>query len=106
MVTAIQTRSRRPGGVSLKERFGQRCGWSAPRVGCADNHAKSASAFVLRGRSAGSPQGEARAGRTAQSLFKSYNHEDAKPQPPSWRGCIDVEPRPTAWDGARSALPA
>ena len=38
------------------------------RVGREDNHAKSASARVLRGRSAGSPRGESRAGRAAQEL--------------------------------------
>ena len=38
-------------------------GWSAPRVGRKDNHAKSASARVLRGRSAGS-RGKARADHT------------------------------------------
>ena len=37
--------------------------WSAERVGRVDNHAKSASARVLRGRAASSPRGEARAGR-------------------------------------------
>ena len=37
-----------------------------PRVGCEDNHAKSASAPVLRMGSAGSPRGDARAGRTAR----------------------------------------
>ena len=149
-------------------------GWSALRVGCKDNHAKSASARVLRGRSARSPRDEARVGRAARNSeaivtkarsrsrrpgeaelkwslgqrcgveraprwlqrqprqvrqrarapwavrrfctgrsargegggmgFGSYGHEDSKPQPPTWRGCVEVEPRPTAWDGARSAL--
>ena len=38
-------------------------GWSASHVGREDNHAKSASARVLRGRLAGSPRSEARVGR-------------------------------------------
>ena len=52
-------------------------GWSSPRVGREGNHAKSASARVLRGRSAGSPRGEARAGRAPRdseasvTLFRS-----------------------------------
>ena len=37
-----------------------------PRVDCADHHAKSPSARVLRGQPAGSPWREARAGRTAR----------------------------------------
>ena len=37
-----------------------------PRVGCADNHAKSASALVHRGRSVGYLRGDARAGFAAQ----------------------------------------
>ena len=41
-------------------------GWSAPRVGRNDNHAKSASAHVPCGRSAGSPQVEVRSSRAAQ----------------------------------------
>ena len=40
--------------------------WCAPRFGRKYNHAKSASARVLLGRSAGSPRGEARAGRAAR----------------------------------------
>ena len=49
-----------------------------PRVGCADNHAKSASALVLRGRSVGYIRGEARAGFAAQLpeaiAAKARNH--------------------------------
>ena len=41
-------------------------GWSTSRVGREDNHAKSASARVLRGWSVGSPRGEARTGRAAR----------------------------------------
>ena len=41
-------------------------GWRAPRVDREDNHSKAASAHVLRVWSAGSPRGEARAGRTAR----------------------------------------
>ena len=43
------------------------------------------------------------------TAFESYSHEDSKPQPPIWRGCVEVlkwSPRPTAWGGARSALAA
>ena len=167
-------------------------GWSALRVGCKENHAKSASARVLRGRSAGSQQGALRAGRAARnsealntlprsrsrrpgpvSVMKglsqrramkrtlrwqrrkprqvrqrarapwrwlqrqpgqvrqrvraswavgrfptgrnarglhgtqpgSFGYVVSKPQPPIWRGCVEVEPRLTAWDGARSLAP-
>ena len=79
-------------------------GWSALRVGCKDNHANSASALVLRGRSASSPQGDAREG--LGTGFGRYGHKGSKPKHPTWRGCVEVEPRPTAWDGARSALAA
>ena len=41
-------------------------GWSASRVGREDNHAKSASAQVLRGRMAGSPLRKERTGRAAR----------------------------------------
>ena len=41
-------------------------GCSAPRVGRKDNNAKSASARELRGRTTGSPRGEARADRAAR----------------------------------------
>ena len=64
--TTFRSRSRRPGAVSVKRASANGVGWSAPRVGREDNHAKSASARVLRGRSAGSPRGEARAGRAAR----------------------------------------
>ena len=43
-------------------------GWSASRVGRDVNHAKSASARVLRGRLAGSSRGDPRAGRAAPDL--------------------------------------
>ena len=42
-------------------------GWSAPRVGRGDNYAKFVSARVLRGRSAGFPRSESRAGRAARA---------------------------------------
>ena len=79
-------------------------GWSASRVGREDNHAKSASARVLRGQSAGSPRGEARAGRAPRSQTRCY--DISKSQPPTWRGVGEEEPRPTAWGGARRALAA
>ena len=43
-------------------------GWSAPRVGREDNHAKSARAHLLNGRTDGSPRGGARVGRVARGL--------------------------------------
>ena len=52
----------------------------ALRVGREDNHAKSASARVLRGRSAGSPRGEARArcapldSKAVVTQFRSRSH--------------------------------
>ena len=79
-------------------------GRSAPRVGRADNHAKSASARTPWA------VGRFSMGRTARGARGTglgiYRHEDPKPQPPTWRGCVEVEPRPMAWDEARSALAA
>ena len=149
--------------------------WSAPRVGREDNHAKSASARVLLGRSAGSPLGEARADRAqrnsaasittfrrrsrrpnAVSVMESLGQRCGmdraprwqrrqphqvrqraraswahglsgmgrsarwprgtgvgsyaccvlRPQPPTWRGVGEEEPRPTVWGGACPALAA
>ena len=44
---------------------------SAPRVDREDNHAKSCTTRVLRGRSAGSARGEALAGRAARKWYAS-----------------------------------
>ena len=79
-------------------------GWSAPRVGLEDNHAKSASAGALWAVRWFSTARSARGLRG--TVCGSYAHEHLKPQPPTWRGCAEVQPRPTAWDGARSALAA
>ena len=76
-----------------------------PRVGRADNDANSASARVLRGRSAYSPRGEARLGRVAQNSKVSVT-AFRKPQPPTWCGVDEEGPRPTAWGGACPALAA
>ena len=150
-------------------------GWSAPRVGLDDNHAKSASAHVPCGRSAGSLQGEVRPSRAAQDSkamvktlrnrsrrpvalsvqkslgtwrgveraprwprrqprqvrqharalwavgwfstgrsargprateFVSICYDILKPQPRTWRGVVEEEPRPTAWGVACPALTA
>ena len=49
-------------------------------------------------------------GRSARgargSEFGSFGDVLSKPKPPTWRVCFEVEPRLTAWDGARSALAA
>ena len=76
-------------------------GWSASRVGRADNHAKSASAHVLCGRSNSSPPGEARAGRTPRNSKSLITTSEAAP--PSWRGLGEEEPRPSAggWSARR-----
>ena len=88
----------------MKKSLGHGVGWSASRVNREDNHAKSASARVLRGRLAGSPWGEARAGRAPRESNEVPRR--SKPQPPTWRGVGEEEPRPTAWGGARRALAA
>ena len=75
------------------------------RVGCKDNHTKSASACVLRGQSAGFATGRSARGPRGMG-FGSYSHEDSKLQPPTWRGSVEVEPRPTAWDGAPHRSPS
>ena len=52
-------------------------GWSVPRVGRKDNYAKSANVRVLRGRTAGSPRGEARPGCAARELNPMARHFEA-----------------------------
>ena len=71
-------------------------GCSAPRVGCEDNHAKSASTHLLCGRLAGFRQGEARAGRAqgmAKALHATFRSRSRRPDSVSvkkslgrWRG--------------------
>ena len=57
-------------------------GWNALRVGCRDNHAKSASAHVLCGQSAGSPWGEARGGRallSSEASVTAFRNHSRRP---------------------------
>ena len=67
-------------------------GWSASRVGREDNHAKSASARVLRGRLAGSARVEARAGRATRylesgvTMLRSHSRRPGSVSVPKSRG--------------------
>ena len=64
MVATFRSRSRRHGAVSLKKSLDQRRVVKRARFDREDNHAKSASARVLRGRSVGSTRANrARAAR-------------------------------------------
>ena len=57
-------------------------GWSTSRVGREDNHAKSASARVLRGWSVGPPRGEARMGRAARDSEAVVTRFRSRSRPP------------------------
>ena len=82
-------------------------GWSAPRVGRADNRAKHTQRAVTSApwavgwfftrRSARGPRATGR---------KRDGYDGSKPQPPTERGVGGEEPRPTAWDRARCELAA
>ena len=67
-------------------------GWSASLVGREDNHAKSASARVLRGRLAGSARVEARAGRATRylesgvTMLRSHSRRPGSVSVPKSRG--------------------
>ena len=58
---------------------------------------------VARGRSADTPQGKKRTDNATREQ-KHGNHYFSKPVPPTCRGISAVEPRPTAWEGARPVL--
>jgi len=79
-------------------------GWSAPCVGRDDNHARSASAQVPCGRSAGSPQGEARPSRVAQAskaMVKTLRNRSRRPV------AVPVQKSLNTWRGIeRHALAA
>ena len=100
-----QRRCRRRDAVSLKKSLGQRRGVErAPRWPrrqqrqirqCA--RAPWAVGRFSTGRSARGPRG---------IRFEVCCHISSKPQPPTWRGVGEEEPRPTAWGGARPTLAA
>ena len=105
VITTFRSRSRRPGAVSVKKSLGQRRGveratrWPRrqPRQVRQRARAPWAVGRFSTGRSARGPRGTG---------FRSFGHEVSKPQPPTWRGVGEEEPRPTAWGGARPALAA
>ena len=75
-------------------------GWSAPRVGRADNHAKSTNAHVLCGRSAGSPRGEARTGqapRNEKAIVTTVRSRSSRP------GAVSVNKSLGQWRGVERA---
>ena len=78
--------------MSVKKSLGQRRGVECARVGRANNHAKSASAHALFGRSAGSPRGEARAGRAPRNSTASitaYRSHSRRPGAVSVKKSLD-----------------
>ena len=76
-------------------------GCSAARVCRQGNHAKCASACLLRGRSAST----GRRVRGPRGMgFDSCGQDRYILMPPTWRGVDAEEPRPTVWGGARRAL--
>ena len=81
-------------------------GWSASRVGRADNCAKRAARRVSALWAVGwfSTGLSARAPRATGLERDGY--DGSKPQPPTMRGVCAKEPRPTAWGGARRELAA
>ena len=105
LITTFRSRSRRPGAVSVKKSLGQRRGveraprWPRrqPRQVRQRARAPWAVGRFSTGRSARGPRATG---------FESYGHDVSKPQPPTWRGVGEEEPRPTAWGGARPALAA
>ena len=101
----VRSRSRRPGAVSVKKSLGQRRGvervarWPQrqPRQVRQRARAPWAVGRFSTGRSARGPRATG---------VKRGGHDVSKPQPPTWRGVGEEEPRPTAWGGARRALAA
>ena len=98
----VRSRCRRPGAVSVKKSLGQQRGMERatrlprrqPRQVRQRARAPWAVGWFSTGRSA-RPRG-----------IEHSGHDVPKPQPPTWRGVGEEEPRPTAWDGARRALAA
>ena len=105
VVTTFESRSRRPGAVSVKKSLGQRRGveraarWPRrqPRQVRQRARAPWAVGRFSTGRSARGPRATG---------VERCGHDVSKPQPPTWRGVGEEEPRPTAWGGARRALAA
>ena len=105
VTTTYRSRSRRPGAVSVKKSLGQRRGvervarWPRrqPRQVRQRARAPWAVGRFSTGRSARGPRATG---------VKRSGHDVSKPQPPTWRGVGEEEPRPTAWGGARRALAA
>ena len=81
-------------------------GWSATRVGRADNRAKHAarSACSVGGRLVIHVTKRLRGPRATGLERDSYG--DSRPQPPAGRGVGAKKPRSTAWGGARRELAA
>ena len=78
-------------------------GRSAPRVGHnTTTPSPHCAVRMLRGMSADTPRDES--ARAARTGFERGDNALPKPVPPTCRGVGAVEPRPTAWGGARPAL--
>ena len=97
--------SRRPGAVSVKMSLGTRCGVEGaprgPRRQPRQLRQRACAPWLVgwfsTRRSACGPPGTG---------FKSHGQVKPKPKHSTWRGCVELEPRPTAWNRARSALAA
>ena len=105
MAPEPQSRSRRPGAVWLKNSLGQRRG-----VERAPHWPRRQSRQVFQRARAPWADGRSATRRSARGPrgpgVGSYGRGVSKPQPPTWRGVGEEEPRPTAWGRACSALGA
>ena len=105
MVAILQSRSRRPGAVSLKTSLGQRRGVERPALAAkTTTPSPPARTWFVGGRL------DLYGAKCARELHAtkpgSFYYGDSKLQPPTWRSVGEEEPRPTAWRGARAALAA
>ena len=103
LATAFGSCSRRPIAMSVKKSIGQRRGLDrAPSWARRQPHQ-----VAYR---AGAPWavGRISMGRSARGSraigFGSFGYVPSQPQPPTWRGVVEEEPRPTTQGGARPAL--
>ena len=103
MITTFQSRSRRPGAVSMKESLGQhrrlerapRWPRRQPRQVRQYERAPWTVGWFFNMRSAlGSRATE----------FEGFGYDVPKPQPPTCRGVGEGQPRLTSWGGARPTL--
>ena len=103
VVTTLRSHCRRTGAESLKKSAGQRRGvervtrWPRRQPLQVRQRARApwVSGRISTGRSARGPR---------DTAFKFHGNVILKPQPPTWRGVGEEEPRSTVWGGAYPAL--